>query len=166
LELGHARIGYAHHSPVHGRDERRSGVERALRENGLKLPQKWIFRGNQPTDHTAGGRELADQFLALPAQKRPAALCIVNDLAAMAFIAALQKNGVRVPDDLSIVAHDDQPLAEFAAVPLTTVTHPAYEIACQVVQVLQKRLGGSAEPHQRLVVRGQLITRASTATAS
>jgi LacI family transcriptional regulator len=163
LELGHSHIGYAHHSPVHGKDERMLGLNRALAENGLSVPEEWVFRADQPTDHKTGGRELAAKFLALPAHNRPSALCLVNDLAALAFIAELDNNGVGVPHDLSIVAHDDQPFAEFAAVPLTTVTHPAHEIAHQVVQVLRKRLSGSDEPRQRVVVRGELIVRASTA---
>lgn len=163
LELGHTRIGYAHHSSVHGQDPRKLGAEQALASSGLSLPARWIFRAEQPNKHVMGGRQLAKQFLTLPVAERPTALCIVNDLAAMAFIAELQQNGIRVPQDLSVVAHDDQPFAEFASVPLTTVTHPAEIIAQQVVRVLKERLGGSASPAQRVVVQGQLIARSSTA---
>lgn len=162
LELGHTRIGYAHHSSVHGVDPRKLGVEQALGENGLRLADRWTLRADQPNKHTQGGCELAQQFLALPVAERPTALCIVNDLVALAFIAEVQKNGVRVPEDLSVVAHDDQPFAEFASVPLTTVTHPAEVIAQQVVRVLKERLAGSTEPAQRVVVQGQLIARASS----
>lgn len=163
LELGHSRIGYAHHSYVHGTDDRLMGVQRALAEQQLNLPSELVMRADHPTDHKAGGRELAAQFLALPKHHRPTALCIVNDLVAMVFIAELAKNGVSVPNDLSVVAHDDQPMSEFAAVPLTTMTHPAQEIASQVVQVLQNRLAGSSEVQQRIVVRSEIISRASTA---
>lgn len=166
LQLGHTRIGYAHHSAVYGWDQRKAGVVRALKTAGLGLADEWVFGAKQPTDPVTGGRELATQFMALPADRRPSALCLVNDLAAMAFIAELGKHGLRVPQDLSIVAYDDQPFAEFAAVPLTTITHPAREIAHQVVSVLQKRLEGGNGPYQRVVVRGELRPRASTAACS
>lgn len=162
LELGHTRIGYAHHSVVYGQDERLMGLKLGLLENGVTLRREWVFQANEPVKPTAGGRILAAEFLALPVQQRPTALCFVNDLAAMAFMAEMQKHGVSVPGDLSIVAHDDQPFAEFAATPLTVLTHPAQEIARQVVQVLRQRLDDPKAPHQRVVVRGELIKRAST----
>ena len=162
LDLGHTRIGYAHHSTVHGGDERLLGVRRALGEAGLALREGWVLRADEPTDHVLGGRGLAAQFLALPVAERPSALSIVNDLAAMAFISRLGENGIRVPQDLSIVAHDDQPFAAFAAVPLTAVSHPAGEIARHVVRLLLARLRGDlTAPVQRILVRGQLVERAS-----
>jgi LacI family transcriptional regulator len=167
LDLGHTRIGYAHHSPVDGGDDRLRGAVRALGESGLKLPEKWLLRADEPVDLEAGGRELAAHFLALPASERPSAICMVNDLAALAFTAALQANGVRVPEDVSLVAHDDRPFASYAAVPLTVVTHPAQEIATQVAGLVRTRLSEhfNGAP-RRIVVRGELIVRASSKPAA
>lgn len=163
LELGHTRIGYAHHSPVDGQDDRLLGTIRALRENGLELRKEWTLRADEPVDNEAGGRDLATRFLALPPADRPTAICMVNDLAALAFTAALQAGGLRVPDDLSIVAHDDRPLASYAAVPLTVVTHPAQEVAKHVAELVQTRLNESFEGGPRRIrVCGELIVRASS----
>lgn len=164
LELGHRRIGYAHHSPVYGGDDRLHGVQDRLLQEGLLLPEQWVLRADEPTDAVAGGLELARQFLSLPVAERPTALAVVNDLAAMSFIAALNARGLSVPQDLSIVAFDDQPFSAFASVPLTTITHPATEIARHVVDLLLARLNQENDaPRRRVVVRGELIVRASAA---
>ena len=164
LKLGHTRIGYAHHSRVDGTDERLIGTERALQKRGLELPPHWILRAAEPIDYEAGGRALAEQFLALPNNERPTAISMVNDLAALAFVAELAHNGVRVPDDVSLVAHDDRPFAAYAAVPLSVITHPTHDIAETVAAQVQSRLSGerTGKP-RRQTICGQLIQRASSA---
>lgn len=47
---------------------------------------------------------VAARFLAL--ESRPTAMCIVNDHAASAFVNEVQRGGLRVPHDLSVVSHD------------------------------------------------------------
>jgi DNA-binding LacI/PurR family transcriptional regulator len=52
--------------------------------------------------------------------QRPTAMCIVNDHAASAFVNEVQRAGLRIPRDLSVVSHDDSPVARYSVVPLTT----------------------------------------------
>ena len=51
---------------------------------------------------------MARQFLQL--EERPTGLCIVNDYVAMAFMVEVMRAGVRIPEDVSIVGHDNQPI--------------------------------------------------------
>src|SRR5690606_7324660 len=47
------------------------------------------------------------------------AIMTVNDYAAMGALSALHENGLRVPDDVSIVSFDDDAIASYLTPPLT-----------------------------------------------
>ena len=166
IEAGHTDIGFA--MPVGGhwpsdnpallQNQRILGWKRALKEAGLRWRDEWMFV-HRP--YEAGGAQLAAQFLAL--SKRPSAIGIVNDYVALAFMVEVARAGVRVPDDVSLVGHDDQAVALYCPVPLTSVSHPVEQIARGVVELLSARLEGDTSPPQLVEVRGELIERQSIA---
>lgn len=159
LELGHRDIGFAMQSP--GPDSvRLKGARRALKKHGLSLHKDWIFDVDA---YEAGGTNLARHILKLP--QRPTAICTSDDAVAAAFIAEMGRNGVRVPEHLSVIGHDDMPIAMHSTIPLTTVAQPVEAIAHEVVQLLTSRLDGSYEgPERTVTLQGELIVRASTAS--
>lgn len=134
------------------------GFQRGLDEYGVALRQEWLF--HNPT-YERGGAEMARRFLAMA--ERPTGLCIVNDYVALAFMVEVMRAGVRVPQDVSIVGHDDQPIAAYCPVPLTSVSQPAQRIAQAVVELLLARLSGSQAPPQTVLITGELATRESVA---
>lgn len=165
LDLGHSRIGLfmAGFNRPFGAQLR--GFERALCESGYAVRRDWLFNGNQFVSSEQNGVLAAQQFLAL--RERPEALCLLNDAAAVAFIATVRGAGMEVPRDLSIVGYDDRPLAAFCWPPLTTVTHPVKAIAETVVELLLDRLENrySGAPRQRNFV-GDLVVRQSAIARS
>jgi DNA-binding LacI/PurR family transcriptional regulator len=68
-----------------------------------------------------------------------------------------------LPRDLSIVGHDNQPIAVYCPVPLTSATQPAEQIAHEAVKLVLARLEGSTDPPQTKVVTGALAVRESVA---
>jgi DNA-binding LacI/PurR family transcriptional regulator len=157
LELGHRDLGYYAHGPHRVHDVRRNGFCRALQEWEVPVNQQWLFSGGL---YGEGGIQLARQFLQLAS--RPSGLCITNETVAAMFIHEIQNAGLRVPQDVSVVSHDDLPIAQCCAVPLTTVTHPVEEIASHVVNMVSSRLHGEYEGAPReTVVRGSLVQRQS-----
>ena len=157
LELGHRDIGFCFYKvsdhPCW------YGFERAMKEYGIPIRDEWKY----PVLGTElGGAELAATFLRQ--SHRPTAVCVISGMAATAFVAQLYRNGLRIPDDLSIVTNDGQPLELYCSpVPLTTVTHSIFEIAHSVVALLKESLADpSPQTTRRKLVRGDLITRDST----
>ncbi len=59
-----------------------------------------------------------------------------DDEAAIGVIASLQEAGIRVPEDVSVVGFDDQPIAQFITPRLTTVRAPTREVGCVATQTL------------------------------
>lgn len=162
LDLGHRRIGYADHglAPLDG--PRLRGFRRALEEYGVPWCDHWRLEGGESYDYERGGQMLAAQYLEL--QDRPSALCMVNDATALVFMAELERAGLRCPQALSLVGHDDHVFSRYASVPLTTVTHPVKAIAQHVTDFLLSRLNGDYQgPARQLTVRGELIVRSSAA---
>jgi hypothetical protein len=91
-------------------------------------------------------------------------MCVANDYAAVAFINTIQRAGVLVPLDVSVVGDDNDPIAAHGVVPLTTIQYPLQEIAQAVIDLLESRLDGSYTGAPRhVVVNGHLVLRDSTA---
>ena len=163
LKLGHRAIGYFHHSERRTNTPRYQGFCAALQHYGLEARDQWKFSASLPLHPERAGEALAAQFLALPASNRPTGAVIVNDLSALTFIGALQKAGVRVPDDVSVVGHDDRPIARHAVPALSSAAHPVEELGQSVVRLLRERLDGYDGAPREIVVRGELKIRDSSA---
>ena len=120
ISQGHRRIGLI--TGPHGfrsARERQQGFEDALSEAGIKLPRSLIADGN----YTFESGIAATQSL-LDVSPRPTAIFACNDDMAAGVLLAARQRGLGVPDQLSIVGFDDQPLAARVWPPLTTVHWP------------------------------------------
>jgi LacI family repressor for deo operon, udp, cdd, tsx, nupC, and nupG len=89
---------------------------------------------------------------------------VVNDHVAHTFMVEALRKGIKVPEELSIVGLDDQPIAAYCPVPMTAASHPADEIAGSVVSLLLDRLSGKTTARQSIVIRGGISERQSVAT--
>lgn len=168
LERGHRRIGIAMShtlptvtgAPNAPQSFRLQGFQRALDEFGVTFREEWLFQN--PT-YEKGGAEMARRFLAMT--QRPTGLCIVNDYVALAFMVEVMRAGVRIPEEVSVVSHDDQPIASYCPVPLTAVSQPVEAIARAVVEMLMERLSEAettdSTPPRTISIRGELVERES-----
>ncbi len=165
LECGHRHIGIglsytpgrSLETPSTPHSFRLKGFRRALEAFGAPLREDWLFLN---TTYEKGGAEMARHFLSL--RERPTGLCIVNDYVALAFMAEVIRAGVRIPEDVSIVGHDNQPIAAYCPVPLTSVTQPTDQIAHAVAQALRARLDDrEGAPPRRTIISSELVLRDS-----
>ena len=133
LEKGHRKIAFATTSLVRfTRTEICRGYREALEAAGISwnpalLYECAINKTGRASDYELNiGRQIAASFIkdGCPAT---AILCI-NDMVAIGLIQTLAKNGIRVPEDVSVIGFDDIPLAGAVLPALTTVHYPAQEI--------------------------------------
>ena len=162
LELGHREIGLfsvGHRKPQGAMLE---SVRDAMREFGAPLRDEWLFENDGLLRYEEDGHRLANHFLTL--EKRPSAVIVANDYCAAAFVATLTRAGVRVPQELSVVGHDNDAIAPYAVVPLTTVSAPVEEIAEKVIEMLQSHvLRNYSGAPRKILLRGEIIQRQSCA---
>jgi LacI family transcriptional regulator len=107
---------------------RMQGFRRAMRDHGVQPNEAWLLHGTTPDE---------DEFTQLKARiaqlfttaDRPTAILCGNDKMAIRVMFILQRRGIRVPEDMSVVGFDDFRLLSEASDPgLTTVTLPYREI--------------------------------------
>ncbi len=165
LDQGHSDIGfYVGGWPVARNNSRLEGFKAALKEFDAPFSEEWLtFADNLHTytgDHI--GTDLGRFYLQL--KNRPTAMCIVNDFTASAFINTVREAGLRVPEDVSVVSHDNLPFANSCApIPLTTMSHPVQQITDAAVELLVDRLENDySGPPRTRTVHGELIIRKST----
>jgi LacI family transcriptional regulator len=154
IELGHRRI--AHIAGLREQGDavkRKEGYLRAHADAGLAVEPRLIVEGNFLE---TGGIQALNQLLD---QRLPfTALFCANDQTAWGARLALQRRGLRVPEDVSLVGFDDLPPTAFMSPPITTVSQPVYEmgraVAASLLQALkQMPLEPIRYPPLSLVVR-------------
>lgn len=161
LALGHRRIVWlAGPTDIPQVADRQEGLFRALAEAGIEATS---IRAAQMT--TAAGD--AAMAAALESGIELTALVCANDLLALGAIRALNRSGRRVPQDVSVIGYDDIDFASSAAVPLTSIRQPKYELGYAAAKlVIGECENPATHAHQRVQFRPQLIARESTAPAA
>lgn len=157
-ELGHQRIGC-----IAGPEEmplchyRLQGYVQALRRSGITVDPHYIARGN--FTYEAGASAL-EQLLALP--KPPTAVFCHSDIMALGALSWAKRQGLKVPEDLSIIGFDNISLAEFCDPPLTTVSQPRFDIGREAMMLLLNQLSGQFVDSGSRLLDCELIVRGST----
>jgi LacI family transcriptional regulator len=70
-----------------------------------------------------------------------------------------------MPEDLSVIAYDDLPLADYLDPPLTTIAMPLLELGAAAVTAVLDQLGGQVPRDIRLDSVPAVIERRSTGPA-
>jgi LacI family transcriptional regulator len=160
LSLGHTQVGLIGGIEMSDIARRREeGYRAALRQAGIRRRESWTRR----LGHGQVNAAVAIESL-MSNDPRPTAVVVTNVNGAIGALTAVRALGIKVPEDLSIVAYHDQWMAAHTWPPLTTVKMPYYEVGVQAVRSLTAQLAG--EPAQDIVVRDpapRLVRRASTA---
>ncbi|MET9363280.1 substrate-binding domain-containing protein [Streptomyces sp. NPDC006632] len=120
----------------------RAGYRYALGALGLTSPLPVIDSVSAEAD--PNGFEGAVRALrGAVADGRATAALVHNDVDAIRIVQRLAELGVRVPDDLALVAYDDE-VAALADIPLTAVAPPKHEVGRYAAELLIERLRGAA----------------------
>jgi DNA-binding LacI/PurR family transcriptional regulator len=156
LDLGHRSIGLLRTTADHARARQRArGWSDAIESRGLTPNPDAVRNGG----HTI--REGYDGMIELlDSNTDVTAVLVSNVLSGLGALRACADRGVRVPDELSVVAIHDTELCEASVPRLTVVALPLAEMGRAGVELLLDRMNGGAErqlvlttPAPRLVVR-------------
>ena len=81
-------------------------------------------------------------------------------------MSVLREEGIRVPEDISVIGFNDGSIAEVLAPPLTTVRTPIDEMGYQATSALIKYIEGDEEFVGSTLPSTEIVVRASTAAVS
>lgn len=102
----------------------------------------------------------------LDRRRPPTGIFISNLNQAIGGLAGVRRRGLRVPEDVSLVSYDDDPLTEYLEVPLTTIRMPLFTLGAQGISALAHQVDGGAPFDLEIATLPELVVRASTAAPS
>jgi DNA-binding LacI/PurR family transcriptional regulator len=98
----------------------------------------------------------------LSRQENITAIFAGNDYLAVKSIEAINNNGLKVPEDISVIGYDNIKISSMIKVPLTTIRQPKYLLgklaAEQLLEILENKSDRKA---RRVILRPELVTRQS-----
>ncbi|HEX4349151.1 MAG TPA: LacI family DNA-binding transcriptional regulator [Verrucomicrobiae bacterium] len=157
IELGHKKIAYFTGPPAAPwAHERFEGYRRAHREAGLEVDDKLVFAaGSTLEDGATAALQMLNEGC------HPTAVQTVSDPVAIGCAETLLKQGLKIPDDISIAGYGNIMAAEFYRVPLTTVSQPKHRLGVTAVETMMHLIRGEKAVSRRLPA--ELVLRQSTA---
>ena len=139
-------------------NEHHDGYLRGLRDAGLE-PRRELMTCGEDVD---ARERAAGEILRMPAETRPTAFYCIGDSLAMMLQRVAIKNGLAVPEDVSMVGYGNADLAKSAFCPLTSVEQPfgkMGEVALRLLLGAAESLTPTAEG--RYLLPARLVERES-----
>ena len=160
VELGHRRIAH-----VAGPASSSTGLRRREAFASLCRKLKVTARIVQAAAFTREAGRLAATRL-LSRSFSSTAIFAANDLIALGVLDALRHHGLRVPDDVSLVGHNDMPFMDLIDPPLTTVRVDVSHMGREGARMLLALLDTPEQARESRILRSSLGVRGSTSRAA
>jgi DNA-binding LacI/PurR family transcriptional regulator len=164
-ELSHQRIAFMKGNPLSSDSKDRwDAICEVAAQIGMKIDDELVVQIESQEATPMLGYPVAKQLLA---RGKPfTALFAYNDISAIGAIRVLQEQGLRVPQDVSVMGFDDIPGAAFYTPSLTTVRQPLNRMGEVAAQSLLERIEGKKEYPSEIAIEPELVVRESTTKAS
>ncbi|WKD58462.1 LacI family DNA-binding transcriptional regulator [Corynebacterium caspium] len=153
ISLGHQKIAHVG-GPKNSQSakERHKGYKSALKVHGIAYDESLIFRGPYTEKFGASVLSYLTQI-----DPMPTALMVASDIVAIGIISSVETNGLRIPQDLSVVGFDGIGSGTWIHPQLTTVVQPIEEIVetgfAELVRLRDKETAHSHRLPMELQVR-------------
>jgi LacI family transcriptional regulator len=155
IGLGRTRVGH-----VTGRrggvsaEERLTGYRRAMERAHLAADALVVEGDYLPRSGELGAVRLLETGVD--------AIFCASDAMAFGVLRALQRRGVRVPDEVAVAGFDDLPDAAAAEPPLTTIRQDTGQLGAEAAGALFRLLNDPTASPQRVILPTELVIRQST----
>lgn len=138
--------------------DRFRGYRRALDEAGLEFDDKMHVINDLSSQ---SGLDVARSILEM--KSRPDGIFTANDTTAVALICELQREGIRIPEDIAVAGFNNEPVSQVIKPNLTTIDYPAREIGeVAATSLINKLRNNENIGFSRVVLRHRLIIRDSS----
>nr|WTA00096.1 LacI family transcriptional regulator [Streptomyces sp. NBC_00857] len=157
VELGHRHIVHVDGGKDPGAAERRRAYRTAMRRHHLMDTARVVpGRHNEDAGIQAGRLFLSEDRL-------PTAVFAGNDRCALGLMHTLDRAGIDIPGDVSVVGYDDSHLSHLSHIDLSTVRQDAVRMAEHAVRFAVERLDDSSLTPREAVLDPKLVVRGTSA---
>lgn len=162
VALGHRRIAgvFTLMSSCHTQHRLGAYLD-TLRNHNIHVPEPYIVTSGDVFPLSEEARQQVYQLLRLP--RRPTAFFCGGYYLALEVMQAIREEGLRIPDDVSVVGFEDPVSAAHLTPPLTTVRQPLGDMGHLAAMKLLDWIKTHGEPPRSVVLRTGLVVRGSTA---
>lgn len=152
LRKGHRRIG--HIAGEQFTRQRTCGYLKALFDYGVGIDLDLVMQGDFSIESGyICGKKLLKQGVT--------AIFAGNDYMALGVWRAARELGIRIPEEVSLIGFDDDPVAVVMDVPLTTVRQPGVELGKAASEMLVQKMEAETDTFQQYYFIPQLVERKS-----
>lgn len=164
VSRGHRQIAFMKGQPYSSDSEERwTSICRVAQEMDLTMDPDLVVCLEFDDPSPQLGYPYAKQLLS---RKKPfTALFAYNDISAIGAIRAFQEEGLRVPDDISVVGFDDIQWAAFNTPSLTTVRQPLGKMGQIAAETVINTIENEQDYPSQIAIEPTLVVRESTARA-
>ena len=160
-KLGHRKIAFmrggSHSSDADDRWKHLMAVAKELRVDvPPELTVKLLSRDSTPQLGFGPTKELLSRGVYFTA------LVCYNDLAAIGAIRAITDQGLKVPEDISVVGFDDSEGASYHVPSLTTIRQPLHQMGAVAARILLQQIRGEESFPKVMPITPELVIREST----
>lgn len=150
-ELGHKKVAFV-------------GFEGAVKQgidqnkNPDTSVETWSFNIN--IDPQSAMDEIFTRYINTSETQKPTGLIFRSDELACTFMHIALRNGLPIPEDISLVGTDDLPQATEAMIPLTTIRQPRYEQGTCAAKLIFDLINNKEA--EDMILQPELVVRQST----
>lgn len=163
--LGHRHVAYIGDLIAASVQDRLAGLRDGLADAGVAMRPSYIHDLTVDSDRFGDWSEAissgARRLLTLPV--RPTAICCSCDAVARQVYRDLKTLNLRVPDDVSVVGYDDDPLADYLVPRLSTVRQPFQNMGMEAMQLLRRRIADPSATPEHVTLSVEFVERESVA---
>lgn len=162
IKEGHTRIAFIQGLPgTYANETRLQGYTQALNDAGIEI-DKHLIVGD---DFRSLNGYLETKHL-LKLSPPPTAIYTAGDLIALGALEACRENGVRIPDDISLVTFDDPVFTSYLSPALTAIEQPITKMTEMAVAMLYRRMRNPEDERRKVLLEPKLNVRNSVARLS
>lgn len=155
IEQGHRRLAFIYGAASATGRQRHEGYARAMAAQGLAGQAVGVAATSSAAREAAG--------VILSQRPLPEVLVASSGLILLGLTEALKAARLRFPDDIALAGFDDLPWASLVEPGVTVIAQPVYALGRAAAELLLQRIAHPDRPVRRVVLRGELIVRGSSA---
>ena len=153
VKMGHKKIAFIKGDDTSVTQKREKSFYRACEDNGIEVKEEYIKEGRYHLPKVSGA--ITRELLAL--EDKPTVIIYPDDYSLLGGITEIERHGLKIPDDISIVGYDGIKLSRLLRPIITTYVQNSVEIGRQSVKKLVEIIENpKISLSERIVVKGCL----------
>ena len=157
IELGHKRICFLTQDfqSMKSRKDRYLGYTDALDKHKIPVDEQLVQYWHRKTGFQQSPKNMLD------ATNPPTVFFTQHLPITTELLTAFNNENISIPDDVSLLAFDELPMAEYLKVPITVITQNPYEVGIKATKLLLDKISDDETPSQKIVIPCSFIKRQS-----